>query len=80
MEYLSQYEHHIIYIRGEDNTVADALLRLPDSVDDVPISPVAALLTVETDNSLLKSIIAGYEDDPFCRKLKDVEASIEGVA
>ena len=29
MEYLSQYEYSITYIRGEDNTVADALSQMP---------------------------------------------------
>lgn len=33
MEFLSQYEGKIVYIKGEDNTVADALSRLPDICD-----------------------------------------------
>ena len=31
-ELLSQYEIHIVYIRGEDNTVVDALSRLPSDI------------------------------------------------
>jgi hypothetical protein len=29
MEFFSQYDGHIVYVKGEDNTVADALSRLP---------------------------------------------------
>ena len=37
MEHLSQFDMSIHYIRGEDNTVADALSRLPlDSNEDAP--------------------------------------------
>lgn len=31
MEYLSQYKYTITYIKGEDNTVADALSRLMEA-------------------------------------------------
>src|SRR6202020_131890 len=46
MEYLSHYDHHIVYIKGEDNTVADALSRLPNEVDLDPLPPIAAMLSV----------------------------------
>jgi hypothetical protein len=37
MEHLSQFDMSIHYIRGEDNTVADALSRLPlDNAEDAP--------------------------------------------
>jgi hypothetical protein len=41
-EFLSQYDMSITYIRGEDNTVADALSRLPpncfpDEIEDPPV-------------------------------------------
>jgi hypothetical protein len=73
MEYLSQYDHKIIYIKGEDNTVTDALSRLPNDVDKQPIPPVAAMLSIHTDSSLLNDIIARYKSDPFCKKLSDAK-------
>lgn len=78
-EFLAQYDHKIIYIKGEDNTVADALSRLPNLIDNEQLPPVAAMLSVETDPSLLKSIINGYQEDSFCVKLASAESSIEGV-
>jgi hypothetical protein len=79
MEFLSQYDHTITYIKGEDNTIADTLSRLSNDVDNTPLTPIAAVLTIETDTSLLKLIIEGYETDPFCIKLKNTEKSVEGV-
>ena len=32
MEFMSQYDAKIVYIKGEDNTVADALSRLPTTL------------------------------------------------
>jgi len=78
MEYLLQYDHKIIYIKGEDNTT-DALSRLPNDIDLIAPLPVAAMLSVRTDSSLLKSIIDGYKADPFCIKLTDAQKSIDGV-
>jgi hypothetical protein len=34
MEHLSQFDMTIMYIRGEDNTVADALSQLPNNIPD----------------------------------------------
>jgi hypothetical protein len=78
-EFLAQYNHHIVYIPGEQNTVADALSRLPDSVDECTPCPVAAMLTVQTDPTLLTSIMDGYKTDPFCIKLFDNQKSMDGV-
>jgi RNase H-like domain found in reverse transcriptase/Integrase zinc binding domain len=39
-EFLSQYDFHIVYVKGEDNTVADALSHLPP--DDLMTCPVVA--------------------------------------
>jgi hypothetical protein len=36
-EFFGQYDFDIQYIRGEDNSVADALSRLPPEMDDTPI-------------------------------------------
>lgn len=59
MEFFSQYDGHIVYVKGEDNTVADALSRLPtvtssnstdaDTVAEVPFHPsVASILSAST--------------------------------
>lgn len=80
-EFLSQYECTISYIKGEDNTVADALSRLPAETfaDEVHVEPhvtwgthtVCAVLRVATDASVLAGIIEGYKSDTFCLKLRD---------
>ena len=59
-ESLSQYHHHIHYIPGEDNCVADALSHLPNSINDIHVPPLTAMLTGQTDNTLLQSIKDGY--------------------
>ena len=53
-----------MYIPGDQNTVADTLSCLPDSVDECVSCPVAAMLTVQTDPALLTSIMDGYKTDP----------------
>lgn len=81
-EFLSQYEMDIVYIRGEDNTVAIALSRLPpatfpsesDSLDAAPVSPiwtansVNTVLLITTDSSVLDAIRDGYKTDEFCAR------------
>jgi hypothetical protein len=83
-EFLSQYGHIITYIPGELNCVADALSRLPNSMDDTLVdsssnAPIAACFAIESDPSLLESIKDGYKSDPFCSKLARAETSLEGV-
>jgi len=78
-EFMVQYDLQIVYIPRESNTVTDALLRLPDSVDETEECLVASLLTIRTDPSLLESIIKGYESDPFCVKISNVQKSIDGI-
>ena len=41
MEFLSQYDGRIVYVKGENNTVADALSRLPDLITTSQTSPEA---------------------------------------
>src|SRR5271154_255656 len=64
MEYLSQYEYKIHYVKGEDNTVADALSQLEgdDSPNLEPPSPILAVFSIASDLDLIKSIKAGYKD------------------
>lgn len=78
---MSQYDCCISYIRGEDNTVADALSQLPEKTfeDEMVIEPhvawsgkaVGAILRVATDAAVLAEIVAGYKQDSFCVKLKE---------
>ena len=79
-EFMSQYEMKIVYIRGEDNSVADALSHLPDNClpDECPDTtaphehwkrPIGAVLSIESDRSVLSSIKSGYDQDSFCQRL-----------
>ena len=91
--YLADFYYEIIYIRGEDNTTADALSRMPDATPNPmlaacalahtrsPPSHAAAVLDITADESLLRDIIDGYQDDDFAKQLKkDISArSIQGT-
>jgi hypothetical protein len=57
MEYMSQYDGTIIYLKGEENTVADALSCLPTLDDTQPTSRLLRLLLflAPTLSSLLAS-------------------------
>ena len=73
-EFLSQYDMTITYIKGEDNTVADALSCLPPATfaNELPdngravCSLSAGVLSIAASESLLTDIKAGYTQDPFC--------------
>lgn len=78
-EFLAQYDHHIIYIPGDSNTVADTLSKLPDSVDDIAVMPIGVSLSIQTDPAILDSIKIGYDTDPFCTKLSKSQKSIKGI-
>ena len=73
-EFLSQYDMSITYIRGEDNTVADALSRLPpncfrdESASETRPS-INAVLSIATDESILRKIKTSYLDDEFCKRV-----------
>ena len=76
-EFLSQYKMKIIYIKGKDNSVADALSWLPENCfeDECPEWmvphehwewPIGAVLSIKADHSVLAYIKSGYNLDPFC--------------
>jgi hypothetical protein len=74
-EFLSQYEINMVYIPGPDNTVADALSRLPEDDTIIPPlhecwqSPVASVLSLSTDQTVLDAIKCGYATDEYCLKV-----------
>ena len=88
---MSQYDMTIIYIPGEDNTVADALSRLPpatfpDELIEANLAhrvwsgtPVGSVLSITTDKQVLQSILDGYDVDKFCKKTRDMVGSVPGV-
>lgn len=75
-EFLADFNFTIKYVRGEDNTVADALSRQFAVADSV----VAPVLTVSTDSDLLRSIKEGYASDPWCSKLVSDGIKVAGVS
>jgi hypothetical protein len=87
--YLTDFDYTIRYIRGEDNSAADALSRMPDEAPTAvfaacalaytrspkPRSLAAGILQISSDQALLEGIITGYETDNFCTMLKaDIKA------
>ena len=68
MEYMSQYDCSINYICREDNCVADALLRLPNTIDDHS-SIVAGIVEIHSNPSFVQDIKDGYHVDPQCKAL-----------
>lgn len=81
-EYLAHYDLTISYLKGEENTGADALSRLRVDNDNEPLI-TAALTTsvsqIELDKTFLKEIVNGYVDDPFCKKLTALVGSLPGL-
>lgn len=88
---MSQFDMSIVYIRGEDNSVADTLSRIPvngfptEQGDDVLTkgniwgldNVVGAVLEIATDKSVLEAICSAYKDDDFVQCL--LKSSIPGV-
>jgi hypothetical protein len=84
-EFMSQYDMPITYIPGEDNSVADALLRVPEgafpgeSVDEVTpqfssqfandTPGIHTTISITADPSILETICNGYSGDEFCKKV-----------
>jgi len=94
-EVLSDYDFDISYIRGEDNTAADALSRMPDDEPNASLAacalaytrspptqlPVATTLDISADTEFLENIQTGYATDGFVQKLRSnmEKGSVEGV-
>jgi hypothetical protein len=84
-EFMSQYDMTIVYIPGEDNTVADALSQVPEgcypreATSDLNVPGIHALLSITTDPSILRAIQTGYDKDEFCKKVIASASSVQGV-
>ncbi|TFY53536.1 hypothetical protein EVJ58_g9399 [Rhodofomes roseus] len=79
-EFLAQYEITIVYIKGEDNTVADALSRLPPQTFACERPTVcAATMAIGPDAEMLRQIREGYAEDEFCARLIANAASTPGA-
>jgi hypothetical protein len=90
-EFLSHYDFNIIYIPGEDNSIANALSHVPpnafpDEFTDTPPPhhvwssvPVGTVLSVTTDNNILQSIKDSYSSDDFCKKFIATAPSTLGI-
>jgi hypothetical protein len=77
-EILADFDLHFEYIKGEDNTVADALSRKGIDEEDPPIeaaavASVAALTELGTglSDSLKFKVREGYKTDPFCLAIRE---------
>jgi hypothetical protein len=91
--FLADFEYNITYIRGEDNSAADALSRMPEEAPTPGFAACAlahtrhaktvagGTLEVSADAEMLEQIIRGYTEDEFCKQLtQDIETgSIEGA-
>ena len=84
MEFLSQYDASINYIPGENNCVADALSRLPQSSTDTIASLFSSSRTTsskfELDTELLTAIKSGYDTDPFISKLTSASTGLDAIS
>jgi hypothetical protein len=73
-EFMSQHDMMIVYIPGEDNTVADALSCVPEggypreTVLDITSLGIHTILLITMDPSILHNIQTGYNSDEFCKK------------
>ncbi|POW02060.1 hypothetical protein PSTT_12070 [Puccinia striiformis] len=79
IQLLADFDLNFEYIKGEDNTVADALSQkdLPDeppAVDQAGVACVASLIELGSGLSgpLKTRIVTGYESDSFCQSVRSV--------
>jgi hypothetical protein len=67
-EFLAEYNFEIKYLKGEENTVADALSHMPEEEEE-GVEAVASVLTVSSDPKISGDIRVGYTSDSFCQKI-----------
>jgi Reverse transcriptase (RNA-dependent DNA polymerase)./Integrase core domain. len=91
-EFMSQFEMEITYIKGEENTVADALSRLPvEKEDEAPVKEsskyaswllnksINATMSISADSEFLLDVKRGYLEDEFTKKLLLSKSTVPGV-
>lgn len=74
-EFMSQFNYQIIYRRGKENIVADALSRRPDHKNNNDNNEILTLnhlnnTTIDIDSALLNQIKNGYKKDNRCQKME----------
>ena len=95
-EYMSQFDITFVYVKGEDNSVADALSRLPldaadsksadeENEDNAPLwqkwtGGTNAVLSVAADQEFLENIRNGYKTDAFCKQVLAGTHKMNGIA
>ena len=77
-EFLAEYDFEVVYVKGEENTVADALSRMPEEGEGT-FKTFAAVLNVSADPKISEAIRKGYKDDPFCQKILENLASFPAI-
>lgn len=73
-EFLLQYDFDIVYIHGEENSVADALSWLSHINMGVATSSsniVAPVFTIGMDENPLADVKCDYLEDNWCKKLTE---------
>ena len=67
-EFLAEYDFEVVYVKGKENMVADALSRIPEDGEGSP-KTITTVLTVSVDPKLSRNIRNGYSSDVFCQKV-----------
>lgn len=74
MEYLLQYEYTITYVKEEDNTVVDALSRMPKETPPSLDTHISAIFMIGNDPPLFTNIRKGDKHDMWCTSImKDLK-------
>jgi hypothetical protein len=85
MEFLSQYDASIHYLPGNQNTVTDALSRLPDTEMTTIVSIFAQTrgrkirTRFELEDAILDEIKQGYTSDLFTEKLTSASSGMQNM-
>lgn len=92
--FLADFNFDIKYIKGDANTVADALSREFSNDEESIVAPlasqtpgaaaekpiVAPVLSISADDEFLAQIKSGYNNDPWCARLLEKGVGVAGVS